>query len=175
MIQRNTVLYYVMYRCTECASDEENDGYVILACPEVFQMTAETLPDDAITQLLPYVDEDSLRLVRIRTGPPWSWIPRLLRTGAVTLGRDVSFRPGLYRVTDARGLALVAHECTHVHQYRELNAARFLLRYLLGGVQTRFVHDRHPLELEPEAVQARVRRELSGGTRELPDERSRWD
>jgi hypothetical protein len=139
-------------------------------------MTAEALPDDAITKLLPYVDEDSLRSVRIRTGVPWTWLPRLLRTGAVTLGRDVSFRPGLYRVTDARGLALVAHECTHVRQYRELNAVRFLLRYLIGGFQTRFVHDRHPLELEPEAVQARVRRELSATRSGPPDEeRRRWD
>jgi hypothetical protein len=98
--------------------------------------------------------------VRIRTTPPWSWLPRVLRVGAVTLGRDVCFRPDVYRLTDRRGLALVAHECIHVRQYRELGVARFLVRYFLGAVQTRFVHDRDPMELEPEAVQARARREL---------------
>jgi hypothetical protein len=121
---------------------------------------AVILPEPAIERLLPYVDEESLRIVRIRTTPPWSWLPRLLRVGAVTLGRDVCFRPDVFRLTDRRGLALVAHECTHVRQYRELGAPRFLARYFFGAVRTRFEHDRHPLELEPEAVQARARREL---------------
>ena len=123
-------------------------------------MSAQRLPEDVIDRLDTYVDRASLDSARIRTTAPWTWLPRLLRTGAVTLGRDICFRPGLYRTTDGRGLALVAHECTHVRQYQELGAPRFLFRYVVGAFQVRFVHDRHPLELEPEAVQARARHEL---------------
>ena len=119
-----------------------------------------TLADEAIERLTPYTDAVALRRARIHTNAPWSWLPRLLRTGAVTLGRDICMRPEIFRTTDARGLALIAHECTHVRQYHELGAARFMTRYLLGAVQTRFVHDLHPLELEPEAVQKRARAEL---------------
>jgi hypothetical protein len=60
----------------------------------------------------------------------------------------------------ARGLALIAHECCHVRQYRQFGAAGFLLRYAIGAFKSRFVHDAHPLEREPEAMQARVRVEL---------------
>ena len=123
-------------------------------------MPATRLPEPVIERLMSYADAESLRTVRIRTTAPWSWLPRVLRVGAVTLGRDVCFRPDVFRLTDRRGLALVAHECIHVRQYRELGAPRFLARYLLGAVRTRFVHDLHPMELEPEAIQARARQEL---------------
>ncbi len=115
------------------------------------------LTEATIQLLLPFVDEQSLRVARPRVSAPWSWLPRLLRVSAVTLGRDICFRPRAFRESDVGGLALIAHECTHVRQYRELGAARFLLRYLLGAFRVRFVHDLHPLEREPEAVQARAR------------------
>ncbi len=88
-------------------------------------------------------------------------IQRLLGAGAVTLGNDIRFRPRLYRDTDADGLALIAHECRHVRQYRELGTIRFLTRYLAGGIRVGFVHDAHPLEREPEAIQAQARAKLS--------------
>lgn len=119
------------------------------------------LSEPTIDRLRPYVDERSLRSMRARTTVPWTLVPRILRAGAVTLGDDVCFRPGRFRETDAQGLALIAHECCHVRQYRELGRPRFLLRYLVGAIQVRFEHDAHPLELEPEAIQARVRSELA--------------
>lgn len=122
-----------------------------------------TLSEETVQRLLPYVDEQSLREARIRTTWPWTWVPRVLSAGAVTLRRDICFKPGLFRETDARGLALIAHECTHVRQYREMGTIPFLLRYLVGAIQVRFEHDAHPLELEPEAIQARARAELAAG------------
>ena len=114
------------------------------------------IPAAAIDRLLPYADGQSLRDARIRTTAPWVWMPRLLGAGAVTLRNDICMKPELYRETDAEGLALIAHECRHVRQYRELGTVRFLLQYLIGAIQVRFVHDAHPLELEPEAIQARA-------------------
>lgn len=118
---------------------------------------ASTLPPEAIERLAPYVDAQVLRSLRARTVTPWTWVPRVLQAGAVTLGRDVCFKPGLYNPTTPRGLALIAHECVHVRQYREMGPLRFLLAYLGGAVRVRFEHDRHPMELEAEALQARLR------------------
>ena len=56
--------------------------------------------------------------------------------GAMTLGRHVFVRPGLFR-RDAGGRLtlpgwLVVHEAAHVLQYAERGFARFLLCYLRG-------------------------------------------
>ncbi|HEX8336964.1 MAG TPA: DUF4157 domain-containing protein [Pyrinomonadaceae bacterium] len=56
--------------------------------------------------------------------------------GAMTLGRHVFVRPGLFR-RDVRGRLtlpgwLVVHEAAHVLQYAEKGFARFLLGYLGG-------------------------------------------
>ena len=58
------------------------------------------------------------------------------RMEAITLGRHVFVRPGLFR-RDARGRVtlpgwLVAHEAAHVLQYSERGFVRFLLGYLGG-------------------------------------------
>lgn len=113
-----------------------------------------------IDRLLPYADGTSLASFRARTRAPWSWIPRVLGAGAVTLGSNVAFRAGLYDPTTPHGLALIAHECIHVRQYRQMGFLPFLIAYARGAVASRFVHNNHPLELEPEAVQARVYAEL---------------
>ncbi|MDA1009999.1 MAG: DUF4157 domain-containing protein [Chloroflexi bacterium] len=114
----------------------------------------------AIERLRPYGDEQSLRDARIRVTPPWSWVPRVLGATATTLGNDICFRTGRYREHDAIGLALIAHECRHVRQYREMGAVTFLVQYLLGALRVRFRHAAHPLELEPLVVQVRARAEL---------------
>jgi hypothetical protein len=119
-----------------------------------------TLPEEVVQRLLPYVDERSLRSLRLRSGRPWRWLPALLRAGATTLGREVCVRPGRCRLDTARGLALVAHEAIHVRQYRELGATRFLLRYIGGAVRVRFAHHAHSMEQEPIAVQRQVREAL---------------
>src|SRR5690606_12866158 len=119
------------------------------------------LTPEVIERLAPYVDRHSLATFRARTVTPWTWVPRVLRASAVTLGADVCFKPGAFDPTSPRGLALIAHECVHVRQYRELGALRFLLSYARGVVASRGVHDSHPMELEAEALQARVRNELA--------------
>ncbi len=118
------------------------------------------LSPEVIERLAPYVDRQSLQSFRARTVPPWSWVPRLLGTGAVTLGNDVTFKPGAYHLDTARGLALVAHECVHVRQYREMGPVPFLFRYIRGAFAVRFEHGRHPMEMDANALQARVRAEL---------------
>lgn len=122
--------------------------------------TPDRLTAESLEQLAPYLDRRSLESFRARTAVPWRWLPRVLRAGAVTLGTNVSFKPGSYDQSTPRGLALIAHECVHVRQYREMGFARFLLAYGAGVVRSRGVHDAHPLELEAEALQKRVREEL---------------
>lgn len=119
------------------------------------------LPPEVVERLAPYVDREALTAFRARTTAPWSWLPRVLRVGAVTLGADVSFRPGRFNSTTPGGLALIAHECVHVRQYREMGALRFLAAYAVGAVRVRGDHDSHPLEVEAEALQARLREELA--------------
>jgi hypothetical protein len=118
------------------------------------------IPAEAARRLAPYVDDASLRSAVVRTGRPWRWLPRLLRCDAVTLGRSIAYRPEAYDDVSGRGLALLAHECTHVRQYRERGAPRFVARYLVEAMRHGFAHDRHPLEQEPLAVQRRVRADL---------------
>lgn len=115
-----------------------------------------------VDRLRPYVDAPALTAFRARTGAPWRFLPVVLRAGAVTLGTNVAFRSGRYDPSTARGLALIAHECVHVRQYREMGYLRFLVSYLRGALAVRFVHERHPLEQEPRAVQALVWQELGG-------------
>lgn len=118
------------------------------------------LPPDAIDRLAPFVSREDLESVRVMTGAPWEWLPLLLRTGAVTIGKRVFFRKGRYRFDSARGLALIAHETLHTGQYQELGTVRFAWRYLRGLVQARFEHDAHPMEASLVELQRRVRREL---------------
>jgi len=122
---------------------------------------AVRLTSETVERLAPYVDHAALSEFRGRTSTPWTWVPGALRAGAVTLGADVAFKPGRLDQTTPRGLALVAHECVHVRQYREMGALRFLLAYAIGFVRSRGVHDNHPMELEAEALQARLLTELA--------------
>jgi len=121
----------------------------------------DRLTPEVIERLAPYVDPQSLATFRARTVTPWAWLPRVLRAGAVTLGADVCFKRDAYDPLSPRGLALIAHECVHVRQYRELGATRFLVSYAWGMVTSRGSHDSHPMELEAEALQARLRVELA--------------
>jgi hypothetical protein len=120
----------------------------------------ERLTPEVIERLAPYVDRAALTAFRARTVMPWTWLPRALRAGAVTLGANVSFRTGSFDPTTPRGLALIAHECVHIRQYRELGMLRFLLSYGRHALAVRGDHDSHPMEVEAQALQARVRSEL---------------
>ena len=119
-----------------------------------------SLPIDVIDTLAPHVARQDLERVRVVTGPPGSWLPVLLRTGATTVGHYVFMRAGRYRIDTSRGLALIAHESGHVTQYREMGVPRFLFRYLRGQFQCRFRHDLHPLEMPMVELQRRVRAAL---------------
>lgn len=107
---------------------------------------SQPLPDDVVVRLAPYVPERGLREMRVVTGAPWSRLPALLSMGAVTLGRYAIFREGRYDPMSASRLALIAHESMHVTQWRELGVPRFLVRYALGALSTRFRHGDHPME-----------------------------
>ena len=123
-------------------------------------MPGQRLSEATVTKLRPFVDELSLRRARIRTTPPWTWVPALLGAGATTLGHSICLRPTLLSEETARGIALIAHECCHVRQYRQFGAVGFLVRYAIGAIRSRFIHDAHPLEREPEAIQASVQAEF---------------
>ena len=121
------------------------------------------IADETIARLQLYGDRQSLGGARIRTTIPWVWVPVILRASAVTLGTNVCLRAGIDPTsTHPEVLALLAHECRHVRQYRELGTLTFLFRYLVGAVRARFVHDAHPLELEPIAIETQVLRDLLG-------------
>jgi hypothetical protein len=121
---------------------------------------SDPLPLDVIDALEPYLARATLDRVRVAAGPPWSWIPVLLRTGATTFGPYVLLRSGRYRTDNARGLALIAHEALHTQQYRELGLLRFLWQYLRQNLAVRFNHDRHPLEVPCIVLQGKVRKAL---------------
>lgn len=78
---------------------------------------------------------------------PW-YLSR--RFTAIVRGRHIFVRTGLYDSGAVEGLALLAHELTHVRQYRHgMTALGYLWRSLRG-------YHRNPYEQEAFAVQARV-------------------
>jgi hypothetical protein len=74
--------------------------------------------------------------IRFHGGAFARWLMLSVGVSAMTLGRHVIVRPGLFR-RDTRGRAtlpgwLVVHEAAHVLQYAERGFVRFLLGYLRG-------------------------------------------
>lgn len=118
------------------------------------------LPPDAVDRLARFVPRDNLERLRAVTSRPWRWLPAAFGSNAMTFGDHVVFREGQFRVDSPRGLALVAHESLHIGQYRELGKLRFLTRYLIGVVTSRFNHDRHPMEAEFVRRQREIRKQL---------------
>src|SRR5690606_2592820 len=123
---------------------------------EATNVQPDRLTPQTIELLAPHGDVEALRNFRARTAIPWRWLPRVLRADAVTLGPYVSFRPEWYDQSTPAGLALIAHECVHIRQYRQMGFVPFLVRYAIGAVRTRFVPKAHPMEREPYALQQRV-------------------
>lgn len=124
------------------------------------------LDEPTVATLREFVDEHDLRAARVVTGRPWRWLPRLLGMSAITFAPVVIFRAGRYQPATARGLALIAHECMHIGQVRELGRVRFYWRYLVGQLRCGFRHDRHPMEIPCIERQREIRRALearSGG------------
>ena len=52
--------------------------------------------------------------------------------GAITFGEHIYFKPGRYHPLDPEGLALLAHELTHVLQYRQKGLGDFTCEYGLS-------------------------------------------
>jgi hypothetical protein len=115
-------------------------------------LTAQTI--DTLAEFVERTDLEKMRIV------PNSKLPVLLRTGAVTIGHRVFFRAGRFHEDTPRGLAHIAHESIHIGQYGELGLPRFLGRYLLGAIRTRFSHARHPMEIDLIARQRSIRTTL---------------
>jgi hypothetical protein len=99
--------------------------------------------------------EASVRLSRIHTDVAADRIARGLGADAVTIGREIFFRAGRFDTQTPRGLALLAHELTHVAQQEHSGP--------LGEAQDgRY---RAALEHEASDVERIVYRVLSGGER----------
>lgn len=83
----------------------------------------------------------------------------------MTLGSLILFlRPEYWRPADPAGLALIAHELWHVHQYRAEGYLRFSLRYLRRWwglvAQRKSIHQHLSYELEAMRFQRLVEEEL---------------
>jgi hypothetical protein len=78
---------------------------------------------------------------------------------AIVRGRHIYVRSGVYDGGRVEGLALLAHELTHVQQYRR---GMTVLHYVWGSLRG---YRNNPYEREAFAVQARVRDDL---TRQAP-------
>ena len=82
---------------------------------------------------------------------PWYLSKRFT---AIVRGRHIYVRSGVYDRGTVEGLALLAHELTHVQQYRKgMTALRYLWCSLRG-------YRNNPYEREAFAVQERVRSDL---------------
>jgi Domain of unknown function (DUF4157) len=98
---------------------------------------------------VPARDLDRARLVSVPVLTPGA--------AGMTLGRWILLRRG--HESDA---ALIGHELVHVRQWRELGAARFLVRYLGAyargrwrGLGHRAAYEAIPLEAEARAIAGR--------------------
>ncbi len=111
--------------------------------------------------LAPYRPAGDLAAMRIETGAPWARIPPLFGADAMTLRTRTLIRPDSYRPDTAWGLALLAHECGHIRQWRELGVLQFVVRYALGLWTSRGHHDTHPMEAALVEEQGRIRQELT--------------
>lgn len=119
------------------------------------------LGEATVATLAAFVPERDLRAMRVVTGRPGCWLPRLLGMSAITFAPLVCFRRGMYNSGTARGLALIAHETHHITQNRDMGRVMFYLRYLRGQLQCRFKHGAHPMEIPAIEIQRTVFRALT--------------
>lgn len=126
----------------------------------------ERLPPATCRRLQPFFPELNLRRdVLWRVGPlPW-WVRRtaLVPPVAVTFGSLVWVAPGWYAPETPAGVELIAHELTHVVQYRRHGYVGFTLRYgwsfltnLLRGAGFAEAYENIPFEVEARTRAAAV-------------------
>lgn len=79
-------------------------------------MPSRALTESEKARLAPYIPDVDLEHATVHEGKvPW-YLPK--RFGAITRGRNIYFRCGVYSCETAAGIALLAHEMVHVGQYR---------------------------------------------------------
>lgn len=72
-----------------------------------------------------------LEQVKVRQAPHWLCEVWPDETKAMTLGTTILFRPEVdIDWSDAQIASLVAHELTHVRQFRRMGVATFFIRYV---------------------------------------------
>lgn len=94
---------------------------------------ARPLTDREREALAPFFDARTLSRVRVRQGVPWGFGRHV---AGVALGRTVWLRED--RPDAPQALRLLAHEVTHVAQWAQAGALRFLARYLADYVRGRW-------------------------------------
>ena len=114
------------------------------------------LDEATVARLAAFVPARDLRAMRVVTGRPGCWLPRMFRMSAITFAPYVCFRPGSYAPESGRGLALIAHEAHHIRQSREAGRVWFYFRYVGGQFRCGFKHGRHPMESPAIEIQRRV-------------------
>lgn len=117
---------------------------------------------EVIVSLSRWFDAPTLSDVSIVNSGPVSWfVGSVLRKRAMTFAPFVFFAPGAYDPARPESVALLAHELTHIEQYRRYGKQSFLARYFwaLGRNGFRYNHQL-PLEREAYDLQAEVREAL---------------
>jgi hypothetical protein len=105
------------------------------------------LSPGTIETLAAHVPREGLLRMRVMTGRPWRWMPRVVGMAAITFGDHVMMRPDRFDEATPRGLALIAHEAMHVAQYRRYGRIGMAGRYLWGQFRCGFRHDMHRMEI----------------------------
>jgi Domain of unknown function (DUF4157) len=124
------------------------------------------LPEELCRKLAPYYPGLDLRrdVVWRVTGVPWLFRTfSFVKPIGITLGTLVCLEPEYYRPDTDLGLNLVAHELTHVEQYRAHGYLPFTIRYawefvfnLLRGNSPHAAYEKIGFEVEARARADRV-------------------
>jgi hypothetical protein len=114
-------------------------------------------------RLAPFLGFDP-SIARLHSGPTAARAARALRAQAFAIGHDIFFAEGRFETRSPEGLALVAHELTHVGQQTRARSAE--LRYFTpqGG---------DTMEAEAQQVGGRVQAQARrGGSRKAAEHKS---
>lgn len=116
------------------------------------QKHARSLSAKEHSLLAPYFAEKTLTNVRVCENHAPFWLYRQMH--GVALGCHVYFRPSVYLPNEPCGLALLAHELTHVEQYL---SGMTILKYLWAS---RHGYHQNPYEIEAYAKGALVKKHM---------------
>jgi hypothetical protein len=109
-------------------------------------MPSRPLTDSEKSLLAPYIPAVDLENAIVHEGKvPW-YLPKGF--SAITRGRNIYLRCGVYECGTAAGIALLGHEMVHVGQYREgMTAIKYLWSSRNGySPETRYENAAYALE-----------------------------